>query len=317
MLSRCCLSCFFSFACFLSNSRAVRAEVKRTWSSSSSSCFFSKSVLYSWISRWATTRQQVRTDLFFLMIQKSMCYMFLFYLFVFYLTFMGLDDLLWALRRGSPLAAGEKTGHTHHVQCGMDIYTAQLSLQLVWFVCSFLLLLLTTPLFSLLPKQTQRGGERQKISAEKSLTVLHHIKKINWKHWWIRCYAVKMSVFQPSSNTWAATTVTYLGLVKLFRGDGFCFFPLCLKALKLQSFVVHLDPALVIVLLWKPVEKVRLCFMCMNWVCVSLEEVKVKPTLQLLSMQLCGLFTLLLDEPLSELLPLPLHSALTVLVLSH
>lgn len=63
--------------------------------------------------------------------KKSMCFtyrLFLFYLFLLYLIFLELDDLLQALRRGSPIAAGANTRPSHHAQGGFGICSCQLAL---------------------------------------------------------------------------------------------------------------------------------------------------------------------------------------------
>lgn len=111
--------------------------------------------------------------------------------------------------------------------------------------------------------------------------------------------------------------MTYLGKIILFCSDSCCLLSPHLNALKLQSFDVHFHSGLVIALLWGS------CTEDVRWACVlyCVWTWHVYPcvwsTFKLLMMPFCGSLALLLDEPLSELLPLSLQSVLTVGVLSH
>lgn len=139
MLSRCRLSCLFSLACCLSIKRAVRAESTRTRSCSSSSCFFSTSILYRCTGSVDIDQRPASHALLFYLSQKMHvleCH--LFYLFFLYLVFLELDDLLQVLLSGSLVITGTKTRCSHHAYGGFIIYTLQLSLlSLLFNLCPF------------------------------------------------------------------------------------------------------------------------------------------------------------------------------------
>lgn len=96
------------------------------------------------------------------MIKKSMCleyHLCPFYLFLLNLIFLELDDVLQALRGGSPITTGTKTRHSHHAQGGFHIYTLII-----------VFLFLVTLLFNLCPSRPSNKDDKSVVTASPTLT---------------------------------------------------------------------------------------------------------------------------------------------------